>query len=137
MKNESSDETIRTTLETVNARHGNTLKKLAESETQDRESKVEEAFHSMADLIEECDESRKEFDRHVEEWWQTLSYEDRLRAFYSVCKRIHKGDLVDQGSYRHVLYDVFNFSFDSYSIGMQCGYLDIHNSIVAKSEKEE
>ncbi len=30
---------------------------------------------------------------------------------------------------RYALYEVFGFDFSSYVIGMDCGYLDIHNLI--------
>jgi hypothetical protein len=74
------------------------------------------------------------YEQDANTWWDALSEEDRLLAFYSVCKRIHKGELEDQGSYRHVLYSVFGFGPEAYAIGMECGFLEIHNSI--KVEKE-
>lgn len=81
---------------------------------------------SIADCLEE---SKQAFANRADAFWDGLSYDDRLKAFYSVCKRIHKGDLIDRGSYRYVLYHVFGFDYDAYSIGMDCGYMDIHNSI--------
>ena len=63
------------------------------------------------------------------EWWNELSEEDRLRAFRSVCRRIHQADIVERGSFRHALYEVFGFDADSYADGMDCGYMDIHNLI--------
>jgi hypothetical protein len=53
----------------------------------------------------------------------------KLKAFYAVTKRIHKADIEDNGTYRYALYDVFNFDESSYVIGMESGYLEIHNSI--------
>jgi hypothetical protein len=58
-------------------------------------------------------------------------------AFSSVVKRIVKGDIKDRGTYRYVLYDVFGFDMDSYGIGMQCGYMDLHNSVVDIDELEQ
>jgi hypothetical protein len=63
------------------------------------------------------------------EWWNELSYEDKLRAFRSVCRRIQQADIIERGSYRHALYEVFGFDADSYVDGMDCGYMDIHNFI--------
>ena len=98
-------------------------------------------------------DNKKELDKSLEEYrvaqqkfveayeasannfWEALPYEDKLKAFYSVCKRIHRGDIVEGGSYRYVLYDVFGFDFDAYTVGMQCGYLDIHNAIVTNGER--
>jgi hypothetical protein len=88
---------------------------------------------SISDYLEEAaDERNKDSDA----FWDGLSQEDKLRAFYSVCKRIHKGDVKDRGSYRYVLYEVFGFGFDAYSVGMDCGYMDIHNSIVTAEDRQ-
>ena len=80
-------------------------------------------------------EARDQHDKDAEAYWDALSYEDKLMAFYIVTKRIHKGDIVDRGSYRYVLYDVFGFDMDSYVVGMDSGYMEIHNSIVAGEDK--
>ena len=88
---------------------------------------------SISDYLKEAaDERHKDCDV----FWDGLSYEDKLKAFYSVCKRIHKGDVVDRGSYRYVLYDTFGFDFDAYMIGMDCGYLDIHNYITTPEDEK-
>jgi hypothetical protein len=79
-------------------------------------------------------EAKDAYDAETEEWWNALSYEDRMKAFYIVTKRIHRGDIVDQGSYRYVLYDVFGFDMDAYLVGMDSGYMDIHNAIVVDKE---
>jgi len=75
-------------------------------------------------------EASDQYDRKAEEYWKSLSYKDQLQAFYIVTKRIHKGDIVEKGSYRHVLYDTFGFDLDSYIIGLDSGYIDIHNGLV-------
>jgi hypothetical protein len=88
---------------------------------------------SLSDRMQEiADENGKDADV----FWDGLSYEDKLKAFYSVCKRIHKGDVVERGSYRHVLYDTFGFGFDAYAMGMDCGYMNIHNFIVTPDEQK-
>jgi hypothetical protein len=46
-------------------------------------------------------------------------------------RRIHKGEVEDRGSYRHVLYSVFGFGPEAYTLAQGAGYLDIHNSIVS------
>jgi len=74
-------------------------------------------------------EGRDIYDVECEDWWKDLSYNDKLKAFYIITKRIHKGDVVDQGSFRYVLYDVFEFDMDAYLVGMDSGYMDIHNAI--------
>ena len=87
---------------------------------------------SLSDYMEE---SAKKYSEDADVFWDGLSEEDRLKAFYSVCKRIHKGDVIDRGSYRYVLYDIFGFNFDAYTIGMNCGYLDIHNYITTPEDE--
>lgn len=74
-------------------------------------------------------EAEKEFAKEAENWWNDLSYDDQLKAFFYVTSMIHKGDVEEQGSYRHVLYSVFSFDMDSYVVGMNSGYLEIHNLI--------
>lgn len=100
-----------------------------------------EFMKAMEELGDIIDEGLKEFDNETNAWWDSLSYEDRLRAFYVVTKKIHEGDLKIRGSYRKVLYEIFDFKPDAYMIGMKSGYMDIHNSIIPpdelKSIKEE
>ena len=62
-------------------------------------------------------------------WWNKLSEEDRERAFFAVCKRIHKSDIEKHGSYRYALYQIFGFDISMYGVGIDCGYIDIHNTI--------
>lgn len=87
---------------------------------------IPSALAKMAQLQKEASES---YEESCDEYWEGLSYEDQLKAFYSVVKRIHKGEIEDRGSYRWVLYDVFGFGPEAYSIGMDCGYMSLHNSI--------
>lgn len=89
----------------------------------------------MERFTDEYNRARDEYAVQAEAFWEDLSYEDKLKAFYSVCKRIKKGDLIDSGSYRYVLYEVFGFDMDSYVVGMDCGYMDIHNAIIVNNEE--
>ena len=93
-----------------------------------------EFMKAMEELGDIIDEGLKEFDNETNAWWDSLSYEDRLRAFYVVTKKIHEGDLKIRGSYRKVLYEIFDFKPDAYMIGMASGYMDIHNSIIPPDE---
>ena len=90
---------------------------------------IGEAYRKFADA----------YAKESDTWWLNLPYEDRLHAFYSVCKRIYKGDVEERRSYRGVLYDTFGFDYSSYSIGMECGYMGLHNLILTgiESEKKE
>lgn len=64
-----------------------------------------------------------------ERFWESLSKEDQLKAFCAVSRRIYQGELVDHGSYRHVLYSIFGFGKEAYSAGMDAGYMAIHNAL--------
>jgi len=74
-------------------------------------------------------EATDQYEAENDEWWDNLSEEEREKAFYAICKRLHKGDYVKQGSYRYVLYQVFGFDMSMYGVGMDCGYMDLHNAI--------
>jgi hypothetical protein len=74
-------------------------------------------------------EATEQYEKDNEEWWDSLSEEDREKAFYAVCKRIHKADIVKAGSYRYALYQIFGFDMSMYGVGMDAGYMDIHNNI--------
>ena len=74
------------------------------------------------------------YEKECDEYWDNLSYDDKLKAFYSVVKRIVEGEIIEGRSYRGVLYDKFQFDMDSYVIGMDCGYMTLHNSIQKKNK---
>lgn len=95
---------------------------------------------SLLDALQEMgklqEEFRKEYDADAEKFWDSLSHDGQLKAFYSVCKRIYEGDVVKRGSYRYVLYDVFGFDESSYIVGMECRYMELHNLIGEGLEKK-
>lgn len=84
----------------------------------------------LAELADLQEEAETAYDAAAENFWANLSKDDQLMAFYSVVKRIHKGEIIDNGTYRYILYDVFGFNFDSYGVGMVCGFLELHNKII-------
>lgn len=102
---------------------------------------TDDSKKSLLDHLEEMQNLYKEqadlYAKEADDFWNNLSYNDKLLAFYSVCKRIHQGDVKDGGSYRYVLYDVFDFEPDAYGAGMECGYMDIHNLIFSGKKKDE
>ena len=59
-------------------------------------------------------------------WWDSLTMEERARAFRQVVSLIYKAEVKERGSYRHAIYDVFEVD---YLDGMTCHYMDIHNLI--------
>ncbi len=83
-------------------------------------------LNEISDLFNEAMEELK---NEQEAFWNSLSKEDQLKAFCAVVRRIHKGDIEDKGSYRYVLYQVFDFGPESYAQAQMAGYLALHNSI--------
>ena len=93
--------------------------------------KLTQALIEISDIQKEIETHYKD---ECEDYWASLSEEDKLKAFYSVISRVVQGELKNKGSYRHVLYEVFGFGPEAYGIGMQCGFLDLHNSIFTGEE---
>jgi hypothetical protein len=89
----------------------------------------EQLFEALGDLREAQQKSRQDYEIMNDAWWNGLSEEEREEAFYAVCKRIYKAELVDRGTYRYALYDVFGFDMNMYGRGMECGFMSIHNAI--------
>ena len=95
---------------------------------------TENKLQSIAALDQLFEEIRVDYDNEANTWWDSLSQDDQQLAFYSVVKRIYKGEIEDRGSYRHVLYNVFDFDSSAYVMGMDCGFLELHNSIYSQDE---
>ena len=86
-------------------------------------------WDAQEDFAKAMQEGAEKWDNDCDEYWNKLSYDDKLKAFHSVCKRIYEGDVKREGSFRYVLYDVFGFGPDAYLVGMDSGYMDLHNYI--------
>jgi hypothetical protein len=90
---------------------------------------------TLTELGELQEDIEKQTEREMDEWWNAMSKDDQMKAFYSVMKRLVDGELEQKGSYRYVLYDVFGFGPESYMLGMMCGFMALHNSIERDVEK--
>lgn len=93
-----------------------------------------EVLDALTELRQEMEKSRKIYEEENDAWWDGLTEKEREDAFYAVIKRMHKAELVDKGSYRWALYDVFGFDQGMYARGMECGYMELHNAIVHYEE---
>ena len=76
-----------------------------------------------------------DIEKAQEEMWSKLTEEQRLAAFCCVVRRIYEGELVEQRSYRGVLYDTFGFGPEAYTQAQCAGYLAIHNSFMKKEDR--
>ena len=90
---------------------------------------AEKAMQDLSDVSDRFNSVMKLIEQEQEEYWNSLTKEQQLAAFCAVSRRIHQGELVDQGSYRHVLYGVFGWGPEAYAPAQLAGYLEIHNAI--------
>ena len=66
-------------------------------------------------------------------WWDSLTMDERARAFRQICKLIYKADVKDKGSYRYAMYDIFNID---YGDGLK-HYMQLHNLISRAVDDEQ
>jgi hypothetical protein len=95
--------------------------------------KLNDLINDIGPLI---DEGIKNFENSANSWWDNLPYDDKLKAFYSITKRIHESEIKNSSSFRGVLYTGFDFDFDAYMIAMASGYMDIHNALFDARENK-
>lgn len=86
------------------------------------------------DASDQFNEVMKQIENESEEYWNSLSKQDQLKAFCAVSRRIYKGEIEERGSYRYVLYQVFGFGPEAYAQAQMSGYLSIHNAIFDSDE---
>jgi hypothetical protein len=91
-------------------------------------------FELCKQYEDEVENFKKSFGPLCEQEWNTLSEEQRIKIWYYVCNQIYVNEFVDKGSYRHLIYTLFNFGPEAYSLGMDCGLMDIHNSITTTED---
>ena len=89
----------------------------------------EDLLKSLEEISKTFNEAMAEVEKESEDFWNSLSKEDQLKAFCAISRRIYKGEIEDKGTYRYVLYDVFGFGPDAYAAAQLAGYLTIHNAI--------
>ena len=58
-------------------------------------------------------------------WWDSLNYDGKSQAFRQITKLIYKAEVLDKGSYRYAMYDVFGLD---YGDGLT-HYMQLHNLI--------
>jgi len=88
-----------------------------------------ELWKVLDEMAQEEEIFSKKLDDDANEFWDKLDYDEKLLTFYAVTNRILQGELVDKGSYRHILYENFKFGPEAYVIGMNAGLLALHNAI--------
>jgi len=96
----------------------------------------EDRLKSLEEISKIFNEAMAEVEKESEDFWNSLSKDDQLKAFCAISRRIYKGEIEDRGTYRYVLYDVFGFGPEAYAPAQLAGYLAIHNSIMASDHDE-
>ena len=82
-------------------------------------------------------EATQEYNKTMETWWENLPFEQQQWAFYNVCRLIYKGDVEERRSYRGVLYDIFGWGPEAYTVGMEARYMELHNLLWDAREYHE
>ena len=58
-------------------------------------------------------------------WWDSLNYDGKSQAFRQIVKLMYRAEVIEKGSYRHALYEVFGLE---YGDGLAY-YMQLHNLI--------
>jgi len=92
-----------------------------------------EALQELSDIQEDIE---TQFDEDANTFWNALSKEEQMLAFYIVVRNLADAELKDDfETYRTILYQRFEFPSESYMIGMMCRFMELHNSIIRPSEQ--
>lgn len=97
----------------------------------------EKAMEKLNEISEIYTAVMEDEEKRQEEYWNSLTKDQQLDVFCCVSRRILKGEIEDCGSYRYVLYDVFGFGMESYTLALDAGYMTIHNAIYDSQRLDE
>jgi len=79
----------------------------------------------------------EEYTLKAKEYFDSFDVDNQLLLFFHITNTIFNNYFNDNGSYRGLLYDKFNFGPESYSLGIDSGMFALHNSISTPKENEE
>lgn len=91
----------------------------------------------LNDLNESFQDYDNELKSKIDSAWDSLDKNTQLLMFCAVISKLSKGELVDKGSYRYVLYTTFGFGPEAYGAAQLSGYLELHNSIYNREDLKE
>lgn len=92
-----------------------------------------DALNELGEIQEEIEQ---QYDEDANALWNSLSVDNQMLLFYYIIKQITEAELKDDfESYRAILYQRFGFPPESYQVGMMCGFLELHNSIIKRSDQ--
>lgn len=91
----------------------------------------------IKNYYEEIDKAINNYKKEAEDFFNNLDEENKIKCFMHVVGKIVQSNLIDQGSYRHLLYDVMGFDTSTYGLGMDFGLMELHNSIYSYDDLED
>lgn len=83
-------------------------------------------------LREIWDATEKRQNAEDDAWWDSLDCDGKSQAFRQITKLMHKAEVLERGSYRYAIYDVFGLD---YGDGLT-HYMQLHNLIGQGIESE-
>lgn len=86
---------------------------------------------------EEQGKEEQKLHERMDDWWDSLPKDVQEKAFFCVVKKLVDAELTKQKSYRQILHEDFGFDKGAYYMGIICGFMALHNSIVPQSELSE
>jgi hypothetical protein len=89
------------------------------------------------ELLKIQEEALEQYEQKAKEYFQSLEVENQHLLFFHITNTIFQNYFKDNGSYRGLIYDKFNFGPEAYSLGMDSGMFTLHNSISTPNENEE
>ncbi len=99
----------------------------------DSRKKLIDVLNELGEIQEEIEQ---QYDEDASALWNTLSVDNQMLLFYFVIKQITDAELKgDHETYRYILYERFGFPSESYHVGLMCGFMELHNSIVKRSDQ--
>ena len=113
------------------------------SKPHDKNGKTYESFtdylnsDEYKEYLEIQEEALEQYTQKAKEYFESLETDNQLLLFFHITNQIFENYFKDNSSYRGLLYDKFGFGPESYSLGMDSGMFDIHNSISTPDESEE
>lgn len=81
-----------------------------------------EYLDAMEKYIDDCEIKAREI-------FESLDYEQRLFVAFHIFKQFYENEFVDEGSYRHLIYNKLGFSTDAYAALIDSGLMSLHNNI--------
>jgi hypothetical protein len=89
------------------------------------------------EMTAQFEQSFKDLEQQQEQYWASLTKEQQLDLFCCVVRRLVKGEIEDNRSYRGILYDTFGWGPEAYAIAQMAGYINLHNAIFKKERIHE